>query len=351
MPQTDNIIPIHDGPRRSTHRDHERRVLRELLKFTLVGSLQNFTDHHRLYPFLTRDKVMPAAMGPSREWRYQQTAFVILLDGPMPRALNKHFRLRTNNQITWRNLLRVLPESELTEFRTSQCDVTSEGFPDLLDRLLPLDFALLVQRNRNDNATLTHMHVKVERMTDVAVRTLGKELGYIERTLFERGEDYVEELEGKYFEYFGFSAHASGRKSAAAMAAQLLGDYDTPFSVLVTSQSDLRLTLLSHRDRVEQYFLISLDEPSFERLVARGDPDIDWQDYQVDLLESGERVFIHRVRFIRTSAANADQPTNKDSGLQKDWLAYDRGDIVDPELTLPAVPYDWAVEPDLEMKV
>ena len=69
---------------------------------------------------------------------------------------------------------------------------------------------------------LTHMHVKVERLTDTAIKELGKELGYVERRLFERGEDYVDALESKFFEYFGFSANAAGRKSAAAMAAQLL---------------------------------------------------------------------------------------------------------------------------------
>ena len=40
-------------------------------------------------------------------------------------------------------------------------------------------------------------------LTDTAIKELGKELGYVERRLFERGEDYVEALENKFFEYFG----------------------------------------------------------------------------------------------------------------------------------------------------
>ena len=41
--------------------------------------------------------------------------------------------------------------------------------------------------------------MKVERLTDIALREVGKQLGYIDRALFERGEDYVEELETERF--------------------------------------------------------------------------------------------------------------------------------------------------------
>ena len=66
-------------------------------------------------------------------------------------------------------------------------------------QLLPLDYALLVERPLDEASEmqpseLTHLHVKVERITDNAIRDLGSQLGYIQRSLFERGEDYVRDI-------------------------------------------------------------------------------------------------------------------------------------------------------------
>ena len=349
MSHADNIVEL-DAHREAKGFDGaEARLLKELVRFTLIESLENFQSHRREYPFVAREKLFPSVNVHNREWHYQHPAFVILLDGVMPRPLNKNFRLRLSNLVSWRNLLKVLPESELKDFKAADCDVETTEFSSLLKKLLPLDFALLVQREgpRIETQRLTHMHVKVERLTDIAIRELGKELSYIDRTLFERGEDYVESLEAKFFEYFGFSAHASGRKSAAAMAAQLLMKYDTDFTVFVASQSDLRLTLLRNHHRIEQYFLIALGDAAYHQLSEQYAPEV-LDRYQIDRLESGEHVFIYRVHFDRTAAALPGDREIREKSLQARWLDFVQGEIVDAELTLPQLPFDWVNSPASE---
>ncbi len=351
MSQPDNVVSLYDPKPLPSYAEAEAKVLQELVQYCLIESLENFQGHQREYPFISPDHLLPARSLHTREWQYQHPAFVVLLDNALPRALNKYFRLRNSNLVSWRNLLKVLPEAELEDFRLADCNVEAPEFNRMLKNLLPLDFALLIQSDDAASATnqpsakrLSHMHVKVERLTDIALKELGKELNYIKRSLFERGKDYVEALEAKFFEYFGFSAHASGRKSAAAMAAQLLMKYDTPFTVFAASQSDLRLTLLRNHHRIEQYFLISLSDRQVENLLA-DDRLHDWDDlsvYQVDHLESGERIFIYRAEFERTAAALPASQPPRDQGLQEAWLDYVDGHIVAPTIDRPPLPYDWA---------
>jgi hypothetical protein len=329
--------------------------VRALIQYALIDSLQNFHEHQREYPFIGRKSLYPAHSVHTREWHYQHPAFVILYNGVLPRALNKNFRLRSSNLLNWRNLLKVLPETEMEDFRAADCNVEADEFSDLLKKVLSLDFALLVQsgqdtENQQSSLRLTHMHVKVERLTDIALKELGKELGYIDRSLFERGEDYVEAFEAKFFEYFGFSAHASGRKSAAAMATQLLMKPEQNFVVFAASQSDLRLTLLRNQHVIEQYFLIALTNAECESLCefAEIDAENGLDPYQVELLESGERVFVYCAEFARTAAALPERPRAKEKGLQESWLDFAGGRIVDPDFDAPALIYDWiGAKPDL----
>jgi hypothetical protein len=349
MSQSDNVISLYDHNDNLAFSVAETKILRALIQYALIESLQNFNEHQREYPFITRKSLYPSHSAHTREWQYQHPAFVILYDGVLPRAQNKNFRLRSSNLLSWRNLLKVLPETELEDFRAADCNVDSDEFSALLNKVLSLDFALLVQSEQDKESLksslrLTHMHVKVERLTDIALKELGKELGYIDRSLFERGEDYVEAFEAKFFEYFGFSAHASGRKSAAAMATQLLMKTGQDFTVFAASQSDLRLTLLRKQHVIEQYFLIALTNAECETLceLAEIDPEVGLIPYQVELLESGERVFIYCAEFSRTAAALPGRQRVKEKGLQESWLDFATGRIIAPDFVSPALNYDWA---------
>ena len=195
------------------------------------------------------------------------------------------------------------------------------------------------------------MHVKVERLTDNAIKDLGKALGYIDKRLFERGEDYVDALEAKFFEYYGFSAHASGRKSAAAMAAQLLGKHDSDFSVLVANQDDRRLTILDSSDHLAQYFLIRLEDEDIGRLEASAAESsvADLSPYTVHTCSGGQPIMLYRVRFRRAPAARRERRKPKDRLLKSSWLDIKDGAIVAPSRLrlssgLANFPFMWVAE-------
>jgi hypothetical protein len=190
------------------------------------------------------------------------------------------------------------------------------------------------------------MHVKVERLTDTAIKELGKYLGYIDRRLFERGEDYVEALEGKYFEYFGFSANAAGRKSAAAMAAQLLSAQGERFSVFVAGQEDCRLTVLDQGPVIDQYLLIRPTGLVLEHFhmaaTAAGVKNL--HNYAIDESGDGEQAhaMLYRLTLERTAAAQPGARRHRDRDLSKPWLwIRDAAVVPRPGQEGPEIPFQW----------
>lgn len=304
------------------------RLTRFLVRRCLVDSYFSFKLHNSPYPYVSKLALLPGVAAATHEHVHQRTGFMILLDGVLPANLNKHFRLRNSNRVSWRNIRRLAPSVDVTNFKAAFCLLNSPDCETLLEQLLGLDYALLIDRNSDDAkqpaspCRLSHMHVKVERLTDSAIKDLGKSLGYIDRRLFERGEDYVDELEARFFEFFGFSPNASGRKSAAAMAAQLLAKHGPGFSVFAANQDDCRLTVLDDSDSVTQYMLVRLDAEEAGRLsVAAKTQDIDdLSPYILDRGADGEPVVLLKVRLERTKAARPVVRAPKDRLLSDPWL-------------------------------
>jgi len=345
------IIPLPGAGERDAYAAGQERLTRLLVQHSLIDSFFNFTSDGKPYPFTPADQVLPHTSSMRGEYRHQNAALMFAIDGTMPRPLNKHFRLRASNRVTWRNLQRMAPEIDLSDFKAAHCQTDDEAFAALLSRLLPLDFALVAERLSSGRGRgpgpleLTHMHVKVERLTDNAIKDLGKRLGYIERRLFERGEDYVEALEAKFFEYYGFSGNASGRKGAAAMAAQLLAMHGGRFSVFVSGQEDCRLTVLSEVDGVTQYLLVQVAGAELEAFNARlGEAGgLDIADYAVAGSADGPRVLIYRVKLEHTAAARPVGRRRPDRALLEPWLAIAEEAIVPrPGVRGPDIPFAWA---------
>ncbi len=355
MPESDRIVSLNAVERRDAFLSSRIKLTDFLITYTLFESYRNFVTHNRPFPFIGTDRILPGMAQPSIEHPYQNTALILLLDGHLPRGLNKHFRLRASNKVTWRNIQRLAPDIDLTNYKAAHCQLGSAEVDGLLRQLSRLDYALLVEReltsgDEDPPCALTHMHVKVERLTDNAIRDLGRKLGYLDRSLFERGEDYAEALEAKYFEYYGFATNASGRKSAAAMACQLLGQHLSRFNVFLSSQEDCRLTILDESDIVTQYLLIRLDQPALERLHAAcvvaglGKPERFIAFYD---RESGHPVVLYRVRLRRTAAASAGERQERDHGLTTAWLEIsDEAVILPPGELRQEVPFAWAAETD-----
>ncbi len=366
MTDSSNIIPITGPGQDLTAADmpadaflaNRAKLTNQLLCHSLIDSFHRFTADGKAYPFIAADHLLPSLGRARIEHRHQATVLMFMIDGVLPRPLNKHFRLRASNRVSWRNIQRLAPDLDLSEFKAAHCRLDDPGFAELLPRLLALDYALLAQMDADENGmVLSHMHVKLERLTDTAIKELGKQLGYIERRLFERGEDYVEALEGKFFEYFGFSANAAGRKSAAAMAAQLLSAHDQRFTVFVAGQEDCRLTVLDHGPIIEQYLLIrptGLARENFHlAALAAGVEDL--RLYMIEGQDNAEATdtmspLLYRLRLEHTTAAvPGKQPgerPHRDRDLLKPWLRIKDAAILPcPKLGIasagPEIPYYW----------
>jgi hypothetical protein len=316
-----------------------------LIRSCLIESYHSFLAHGKPYPFPSPESLLPGVSAAAVEHPFQRAALVFLVDGRMPGGLTKHIRMRRLNQISASNLARLAPYFDHALFRPAALRLGGAGFEPLFAALLHLDYALVLQMEAPSRYALTHMHVRVERLTDNAIGEFGRMLGYVERRLFERGEAYVEAIEAKYYEYFGFPPNASGRKTAAAMAAQLLAARGLGFAIFASCQEDCRLTVIDGGDAIEHTVLALLPKSALEKRLE-GAP---LRRYRVDRDdEHGTHhvVALHRSRFRRT--ADAKPPTQAGGryrpdahlGLVRPWLELESEVVLPlPGESAAAVPY------------
>ena len=349
MPTSGTIIAFDPAERPDDYGDARTRLVDFLIRYTLIESYGRSKAEGKPYHFIDRGRLRPGGAAPSHEHSHQNTALIFLLDGELPTALNKHFRLRGSNRVTWRNLQRLAPHMDHSDYKAVHCLINNPENEALLAKLCALDYALMIERpesekvERPEPCQLTHMHVKVERLTDNAIKDLGKRLGYIERHLFERGEDYVDALEAKYYEYFGFSYNASGRKSAAAIAAQLFGEHGLRFTVFVASQEDGRFTLLDDSALITQYLLVRFDAADRQRFLAEAGSGGSVKAYCI-AEENGLPVMLYRVRFRRTRAARpVGEELRADYSLDTPWLEIaDEAILAPPDVSRREIPFTWS---------
>jgi len=321
----------------TSYRETRDQLSDFLIGATLIESYHSFARHNKPYPFSTPESLRPGNSTAVHEHPFQRSALLLVVDGPLPASLRKHIRCRSANEMTAANLARLAPEIAKDFVPLRGLSMEGEGFPALLNRLLDMDYALLMQRPHGDAPiSLSHVHVKVERLTDNAVRVLARDLGYIRRTLYEKGEAHAEILERKFYEYFGFAANASGRKCAAAMAAQMLGEEAPRFAIYAACQEDCRLTVIAETGTVTHHLLIRLGAEALRRIGAQHT-----EHYLLD-----DSVVCYRVRFRRTAAAQpikSAAAVRSETGLTEPWLEITATEVIPlPGCKAPARPYDWS---------
>jgi len=326
------------------------RLTEILIGTCLIESYHSFLAHGKPYPFTAPDALLPGAGVRGGEHPFQRTALLFAVDGAVPAGLNKFIRMRGPNQLSADNLAQIAPELPPILNDPAAAEIDNPAFAGLLDALLRLDYALVVQRDARNQLSLSHVHVKVERLTDNAIRELAQSLGYIERRLFERGERYVEAIEAKFYEYYGFPPNASGRKSAAAMAAQLFGSKRLDYLIFAACQEDCRLTVIDAGDQLEHYLLTSVDGSALKQRL--GGRTIDDYVIGLDLGQNGCVVVIYRLGLRRTSAALPSgmpakpRRADADFALTRPWIEPSSEDLVPlPGRTVPALPWPLIVRP------
>lgn len=338
---------------KSTHHEtfaaFRKRLVRFLVNYTLVESLENFSQAHEPYPFVNPTFLRPGSVGPSYEYHMHKNALIVLMDGYFPKKLRKHFRCRDINRVRKANILDVAPDLTTLEGMPVLHRYSNQpGFEQLMRALIPLDFALLIQKARdiqpeNDLYEITHFHVKIERLMDNALRSLGVDLNYLERNLYEKGDAFVETLEKKYFEYFNFYHNAAGRRSAAALAAQILAKEKMATAVFITSQQDRRFSLFtadakSTNIQIEQYILLELNVADTKNFIAWGAMaglNIE-ENFQIDCRE-GKGVYLFRGKYEHTEAGLPSPGAALKPGInsKEKWVRLVKEEILsmNPEVT------------------
>ncbi|VAX16566.1 hypothetical protein MNBD_NITROSPINAE02-2145 [hydrothermal vent metagenome] len=297
-----------------------------LSELALDQSYHNFLKARQSYPFVEKRELKPRAKVSERENTLVNSFILIFNEGPIPPELKKNIRYFDNNKVTKENLGEVkldgLPIAE--RFKAQQKYFETTKFYDLIKTLLPVDYALLVQRDssvKNKNRfVMSHFHVRIDWLIDSAAEALGKELRYISKDLYEKGEGYAMDMVEKLFEYYSFHHSVAGRRTAAMLAAQMLRNTPYYSTVFVSSAESRTLTMITERGIVKSA-LIQLDKHAIEWIEKHpnGDPDF----RKKFLINSTKSMGVAKLQVIYNSNSHSKPPVNgKLRGLKPDlqWL-------------------------------
>ncbi len=276
-----------------------------LLEKALTQSYQNFAAHKIPYPFVERRELKPRARIPKQEYECQNSFLVIFLEDIIPPEHKKYIRFFDSNRTTKTNLLasKTLPLD--STFDRTQKYMDSAHFMDVFDELLPVDYALLIQRDPSrllgqDRYSISHFHVRIDWPITEAAEDMARELRYISKDLYEKGEKYAEDAQRKFFEYYSLPEMVGGRRTAAAVAAQYLKRIPCISSVYVAS-SESRALIRSTECGVSKFVLVKLTEKEMTQIAESNNMPVSRlkKNYMV-AGEGRSGVFIFRVTYTRT---------------------------------------------------
>jgi len=214
------------------------------------------------YPFVERRELKPRARIPKMEYECQNSFLVIFLEDSIPPEHKKYIRFFDSNRTTKTNLLRSKTLTMESEFDRTQKCLESVHFFNAFDELLPVDYALLIQRDPihrmcKNRYSISHFHVRIDWPITDAAEDLARELRYISKDLYEKGEKYAEDIQKKFFEYYCLPEMVGGRRTAAVVAAQYLKRIPCISTIYVAS-SESRALILCNENGVSKSVLIKL---------------------------------------------------------------------------------------------
>ncbi len=222
-----------------------------ILDYALVNSYQRFLNNGVPYPFVEKRELKPRARIPGIEHKYQNTFLVIFVEDTVPARFKKYIRFFNLNRTTKTNLIHSKELPLPDNFYRNQKYIDSAHFYDLIKMLLPVDYALLIQRDPGSHLTnrymLSHFHVRIDWPIAEAAENLAQSLRYISKDLYEKGDQYAETAQKKFFEYYGVPVMVGGRRTAAIVAAQYLKQIPCISTVYVGSSEARALIRISER--------------------------------------------------------------------------------------------------------
>ncbi len=243
-----------------------------MISYALIESYQIFCDRKEKYPFVKKRELKPRALIPDREYECQHAFLVIFVEDTIPAIHKKYIRFFDVTKTTKSNLLRSDTLPLTGKFDRTQKYLDSVQFFNFLDVLLPVDYALLIQRDpasrSRDRYCLSHFHVRIDWPIADAAEDMARYLRYISKDLYEKGDRYAEDLQKKFFEYYGLPIMAGGRRTAAIVAAQYLRKIPCISTVYVGSSESRALMRISERG-ITRVVLMKFDSREIEQIAAQ----------------------------------------------------------------------------------
>jgi hypothetical protein len=263
-----------------SHANRLRRSYYELLRddldhllidYSLIQSYNKFVSKNIEYPFVEKRELKPRARIPDREYGLQNALLVIFVEDSIPAIHKKYIRFFDINKTTKTNLLKSksLPLNGI--YDRTQKYLDSVHFVNFLQKLLPIDYALLLQRNPTsrgrDRYSVSHFHVRIDWPIAEASENLAQYLRYISKDLYEKGDKYAEDIQKKFFEYYGLPGMAGGRRTAAIVAAQYLRRLNC-ISTVYAGSSESRALIRISEAGVSKFVLMNLELDELTQIAA-----------------------------------------------------------------------------------
>jgi len=278
-----------------------------MLDYALVSSYFRFSSQGTPYPFVEKRELKPRARIPGIEHEYQNTFLVLFVEDTIPSAYKKYIRFFDVNRTTKANLLhsRALPLPN--SFDRNQKYIDSAQFYNFLKVLLPVDYALLVQRDPGSHLknryVLSHFHVRIDWPIAEAAENMAQNLRYVSKDLYEKGDQYAEIVQKKFFEYYGVPVMVGGRRTAAIVAAQYLKRIPCISTVYVGSAESRALIRISERG-ISKAILMPLSEEEMLSIAATHSMAVStFRKNYVVARERGKGICIFQVTYAYTAHA------------------------------------------------
>ncbi|MDZ7830134.1 MAG: hypothetical protein U5L07_00120 [Desulfobacterales bacterium] len=337
-------LSLADRLRRSYYNLLRDELDQFVLEYALTESYENFKRKGMDYPFVERKELKPRARIPKVEYECQNSFLLIFLEDHIPAKHKKYIRFFDSNRTTKTNLLRSKTLTLKNDFDRTQKFLESVHFFDFLKDLLPVDYALLVQRDTaqprgKHRYQLSHFHVRIDWPITEAAEDMARRLRYISKDIYEKGEKHAEDIQKKFFEYYGLPDMVGGRRTAAIVAAQFLRRIPCISTVYVSS-SESR-TLLRYSDRgVTKIVLIKLSQKEMSRVAEANQMTIkEFKENYLIASEDKNGVFLFQVTYSYTShAIPPDTGKLREIKLESYWLT------VGSQQILPR-PHNWFYPP------
>ena len=278
-----------------------------MMQYALIDSYNNFQIARHPYPYVQKRELKPRARIPDLEYECQNAFLVLFVEDVIPPEHKKYIRFFDVNRTTKSNLLtsKTLPLSN--KYDRNMKFLESVHFANFIKTLLPVDYALLIQRDATGKAhnryALSHFHVRIDWPIIDAAESLARDLRYISKDIFERGEKHAEDLQKKFFEYFGLPVMAGGRRTAAIVSTQYLRKLPCLTTVYAGSSETRALIRISERG-VTKSVLMSLSSDEMRSLAAANQMSIQsFSKNYVIFREKNNGICIFQATYLPTDQA------------------------------------------------